>query len=89
MLQLASFEASLPKLNMDVCGAETWPCNQLCGGPGACGHCGGRSCLNGSVSKAEQALLFANESDQKLNEKQKEAEEVSIFVSSKLIVSHI
>lgn len=68
----------LPILNRDVCGAESAPCDQLCGGPGACGHCGGRSCLSGSVSKAEMAKKFADEADQKLNEKQKEAEEVVI-----------
>lgn len=66
----------LPVLNRDVCGAESAPCDQLCGGPGTCGHCGGRSCLSGSVSKAEMAKKFADEADQKLNEKQEEAEEV-------------
>ncbi|VDN83513.1 unnamed protein product [Brugia pahangi] len=74
--QLANFETVLPMLNRDVCGAESAPCDQLCGGPGSCGHCGGRSCLSGSVSKAEMAKKFADEADQKLNEKQKEAEEV-------------
>uniref|UniRef100_A0A183UXE9 Laminin subunit gamma-1 n=1 Tax=Toxocara canis TaxID=6265 RepID=A0A183UXE9_TOXCA len=74
--QLSSFESMLPGLNKDVCGADSAPCDALCGGPGSCGHCGGRSCLAGSVSKAEQALQFADEADRKLNEKQKEAEEV-------------
>lgn len=67
-------------MNKDVCGAEETPCDKLCGGPGSCGHCGGRSCLDGSVSKAEQALLFASEANQKLNEKQKEAEEVLHYI---------
>ncbi|VDK43423.1 unnamed protein product [Anisakis simplex] len=74
--QLSSFESVLPGLNKDVCGAESIPCDALCGGPGSCGHCGGRSCLDGSVSKAEQALQFADEADRKLNEKQKEAEDI-------------
>ncbi|VDN07204.1 unnamed protein product [Thelazia callipaeda] len=74
--QLTYFETVLPKLNKDVCGAETAPCDELCGGPGLCGHCGGRSCLSGSVSKAEMAKKFADEADQKLDEKQKEAEEI-------------
>ncbi|VDK28557.1 unnamed protein product [Gongylonema pulchrum] len=76
MVLLTGFESMLPALNRDVCGAESAPCDQLCGGPGACGHCGGPSCLSGSVRKAEKAKLFAEEADQKLNEKQKEAEEI-------------
>uniref|UniRef100_A0A915C6Q9 Laminin subunit beta-1 n=2 Tax=Parascaris TaxID=6254 RepID=A0A915C6Q9_PARUN len=74
--QLSAFESVLPALNKDVCGADSAPCDALCGGPGSCGYCGGRSCLAGSVSKAEQALQFADEADRKLNEKQKEAEEI-------------
>ena len=35
-----------------------------------------QSCMLGAVSKAEQAKSFAMEADQKLNEKQKEAEQV-------------
>uniref|UniRef100_A0A1I7WMT3 Laminin EGF-like domain-containing protein n=1 Tax=Heterorhabditis bacteriophora TaxID=37862 RepID=A0A1I7WMT3_HETBA len=49
-------------------------------GPGSCGFCGGQSCLDGAVSKAEQARSFALEADLKLNEKQKEAEEVLTLV---------
>lgn len=75
----------LPTLNKDVCGGESAPCDELCGGPGACGHCGGPSCLAGSVRKAEKAKSFADEADEKLNEKQKEAEEVRIFWLSDLI----
>lgn len=75
--KLSTFESVLPALNKDVCGADSAPCDALCGGPGSCGYCGGRSCLAGSVSKAEQALQFADEADRKLNEKQKEAEEVT------------
>ncbi|VDN23981.1 unnamed protein product, partial [Cylicostephanus goldi] len=46
--------------------------------PGVCGFCGGQSCLAGAVSKADQARSFSLEADLKLNEKQKEAEEVVI-----------
>ncbi|VDN04221.1 unnamed protein product [Thelazia callipaeda] len=75
--QLAKLESIMPKLNKDVCGAESVAfCDELCGGPGACGYCGGRSCLSGSVSKAEIAKKFADEADQKLEEKQKEAEKI-------------
>ncbi|VDP21573.1 unnamed protein product, partial [Onchocerca flexuosa] len=55
-VQLANFETVLPILNRDVCGAESAPCDQLCGGPGACGHCGGRSCLSGSANQTRASL---------------------------------
>lgn len=73
-------EAALPTLNAEVCGAASAPCDALCGGPGTCGFCGGQSCLEGAVSKADQARSFSLEADLKLNEKQKEAEEVLALV---------
>ncbi|KAI6236382.1 Laminin subunit beta-1 [Aphelenchoides besseyi] len=73
---LAELEGSLPALNKQVCGGETADCDPMCGGPSAqCGFCGGESCL-GSLSKAKQALDFAQEADEKLREKQKEAEDL-------------
>ncbi|VDM69895.1 unnamed protein product, partial [Strongylus vulgaris] len=56
-----------------------------CLGPGVCGFCGGQSCLAGAVSKADQARSFSLEADLKLNEKQKEAEEVLICFLGYLI----
>lgn len=48
----------------------------MCGGPGPkCNHCGGNSCP-GSVSKATQALEFAKEANEKVQAKQREADEV-------------
>ncbi|KAK6049319.1 hypothetical protein COOONC_13176, partial [Cooperia oncophora] len=73
--KLHMLEAALPTLNAEVCGAASAPCDALCGGPGSCGFCGGQSCLEGAVSKADQARSFSLEADLKLNEKQKEAEE--------------
>lgn len=78
--KLHMLEAALPQLNAEVCGAASAPCDALCGGPGECGFCGGQSCLEGAVSKAEQARSFSLEADLKLNEKQKEAEEVLSLV---------
>ncbi|KAI6223535.1 Laminin subunit beta-1 [Aphelenchoides fujianensis] len=73
---LADLENSLPALNKQVCGGETAGCDEMCGGPSSqCGTCGGESCP-GSVSKARQALEFAEEADEKLREKQKEAEDL-------------
>ena len=77
---IQELEKSLPKLNGEVCGAVAAPCDSLCGGPGSCGFCGGKSCLDGAVSKAEQAKSFAAEADRRLNDKQAEAEEVLTLV---------
>uniref|UniRef100_A0A914C176 Laminin subunit beta-1 n=1 Tax=Acrobeloides nanus TaxID=290746 RepID=A0A914C176_9BILA len=73
---ISTLEKSLPFLNKQVCGAESAPCDTMCGGPGSrCSHCGGHSCP-GSVSKAKQALEFAKEAEAKVEAKQKEAEEL-------------
>ncbi|VDD96150.1 unnamed protein product [Enterobius vermicularis] len=73
--QMSTLEKLLPGLNKDVCGAESADCDELCGGPGDCGHCGGGgSCLQGSVTKAKQALVYVNETGGKLDEKQRKAE---------------
>lgn len=69
-------EKILPGLNKEVCGAESATCDPMCGGPGPkCNHCGGNSCP-GSVSKATQALEFAKEANEKVQAKQREADEV-------------
>lgn len=86
-IALDEFEAQLPSLNNKVCGASSAPCDALCGGPGACGHCGGRSCLEGAVSQAEQAFSFAEEADQKLFEKQAEAEQVLTRVRDSFVAT--
>ncbi|CAI4221000.1 unnamed protein product [Auanema sp. JU1783] len=79
---LHMLEEALPALNGDVCGASSAPCDSLCGGPGSCGFCGGMTCpkKDGAVNKAEQAKNFALEADHKLNQKQKEAEDVLTMV---------
>jgi len=62
---------------LEVCGAETAPCDPICGGPGPkCSQCGGGSSCPGSVSKAAQAQEFANEAKEKVQAKRKDAEEV-------------
>jgi chromosome segregation ATPase len=76
---IAKLEETIPNLNAQVCGGEAAQCDEMCGGPSAeCGHCGGESC-GGSVSKANQAREFALEAEEKLREKQKEAQDVWNF----------
>uniref|UniRef100_A0AC35UH10 Laminin subunit beta-1 n=1 Tax=Rhabditophanes sp. KR3021 TaxID=114890 RepID=A0AC35UH10_9BILA len=70
-----SMNSSKSKINHQVCGKETTTCDSVCGGPiSKCGHCGGNSCHDGSVSKAQQAEAFLSEAFEILISKQKEAE---------------
>ncbi len=56
------------------------PCDELCGGAG-CGKCGGLSCLNGALSKAEGAVKSAESADKMLVEKDRKAERVLIDIT--------
>ena len=55
-------------------------CDELCGGAG-CGKCGGLSCLNGALSKAEGAVKSAESADKMLVEKDRKAERVLIDIT--------
>jgi hypothetical protein len=73
---ISEIEAAIPGLNREVCGADSAPCDPICGGPTTkCSHCGGSSC-SGSVSRAAQAQEFAEEAAAKVRAKQHEAEEI-------------
>ncbi len=64
-----------------MCDGNGEPCDYLCGGAG-CGHCGGSSCDDGAVTKAENALDFAKEADEKLKKKAMETRDLLSDVSS-------
>ena len=54
---IRNLEDKIPGLNQQVCDGTTsvdQPCDSLCGGAG-CDKCGGLSCLNGALSKANEA----------------------------------
>lgn len=73
---ISNIESALSALNREVCGADSAPCDAICGGPSPkCAQCGGHSCP-GAVSKAAQANEFASEALEKVQAKQKEAEEI-------------
>ena len=60
-----------------VCDGKTTvdqPCDELCGGAG-CDKCGGLSCLNGALSRADEAVKAANNADALLIEKDGKAED--------------
>ncbi len=66
-MQIFSLESKIPELNAQICDGSTSvddPCDELCGGAGCGGMCGGLSCLNGALSKAEEALNSAKMADE-------------------------
>ncbi len=79
--QILSLESKIPELNRQICDGTTSaddPCDELCGGAGCGGKCGGLSCLNGALSKAEEALGSARMADEKLVDVDRRAEQVLI-----------
>lgn len=72
---MTQLESEIPDLNNQICSRRGDPCDALCGGAG-CGHCGGLPCEDGAVSKAENALGFAQEASQHIHDKKAKAEEL-------------
>lgn len=70
-----NLEAEIPSLNQQVCDKGGNPCDDLCGGAG-CGFCGGLSCEQGALTKAENALKFAKDAVKLVQEKQKKSTEL-------------
>lgn len=82
--QIDLLQVKMPGLNKVVCDGETSldaPCDALCGGAG-CGKCGGLSCQQGALTKAEEALQNTKEAERILAEKDLEAESALNKVSS-------
>jgi len=82
--QIVVLQDKVPGLNKAVCDGETdrdTPCDELCGGAG-CGKCGGLSCLQGALQKAQEARQHAKGAEKIFAEKDLEAESVLNEVSS-------
>lgn len=77
--QLSNLESQFPTINEKMCGQESDTCD-ICGGAG-CGKCGGISCDQGAITKAEQALDFANKTEHRIKEHELTAEEIYRSVS--------
>ncbi|XP_038213536.1 laminin subunit beta-1 [Zerene cesonia] len=71
---MSQLDAELPKINEKMCGQDSDTCD-ICGGAG-CGKCGGISCDQGAVTKAEQALDFANKTEHRIKEHELTAEDL-------------
>jgi len=68
-------------INDIVCDGRGDPCDATCGGA-LCGKCGGVSCEEGAVTKADDALQLAQEADTVLREKYTEASNLLSSIES-------
>ena len=57
---------------LQVCDGRGDPCDDVCGG-GGCGKCGGISCTEGALTKAENAIVRANQAKDTLDMKEVDA----------------
>lgn len=71
---LNELESEIPELNDKMCGQASDSC-ELCGGAG-CGTCGGLSCERGALTKADQALDFANKTEIKIRDHESMADDL-------------
>jgi coxsackievirus/adenovirus receptor len=82
--QIGVLENRVPDLNQAVCDGETSrdrPCDNLCGGAG-CGKCGGLSCQEGALTRAQEALQNAKAAEKIFAKKDLDAEGMLNKVSS-------
>ncbi|XP_068627747.1 laminin subunit beta-1 [Battus philenor] len=77
--QLSVLESQIPKINDKMCGQDSDSCD-ICGGAG-CGKCGGISCDQGAITKAEQALDFANKTEHRIRDHELTAEDLFRSIS--------
>ncbi|OAD54662.1 Laminin subunit beta-1 [Eufriesea mexicana] len=73
--KLKIFDGIMPGLNLEMCGDNVTDCSSLCGGAG-CGFCGGLSCSEGALTKANQALDVAKTQSAKIKSHKDEAEQL-------------
>lgn len=73
--EVVQLSAKIPDLNEQICDKRGDPCDNLCGGAG-CKQCGGLSCENGAVTKAEKALAYAEDTEKEIKKKEEVAEDL-------------
>lgn len=78
--ELDGLTSKVPDLNEKMCDKRGNPCDSVCGGAG-CGHCGGISCEKGALTKAEQALNFAKDTEKTIKMKEEAADELIRSIS--------
>ncbi|KAK2178481.1 hypothetical protein NP493_542g02038 [Ridgeia piscesae] len=71
--EISTLDGRIVDLNEMVCDGRGEPCDSLCGGAG-CGKCGGLSCEDGSVTKANNAMDLAKRAEKTLAERKTESQ---------------
>lgn len=79
--EVTELSDKITDINMMVCDGTGDPCDDVCGG-GGCGRCGGPSCDNGAVTKADNALDFAMKAEEILKAKEGRAKGVNMNVTT-------
>ncbi|XP_041349801.1 laminin subunit beta-1-like isoform X2 [Gigantopelta aegis] len=70
--KIMDLSGRLSSLNHMVCGQPGDPCDDVCGG-GGCNRCGGPSCGDGAVTKADNALHLSKQASELLTKKEEKA----------------
>lgn len=78
---ISQLEKKIPDLNHKMCDKGGDPCDDFCGGAG-CGRCGGLSCDNGAVEKANAGVNVISDIKNRVTSQLKEAEKLYRQISS-------
>lgn len=75
LAEYANLTSKIPDLNEQICDKRGNPCDSVCGGAG-CSSCGGFSCENGALTRAENALKYVQEAEKLIKSKEERADEL-------------
>lgn len=75
LADLQNLTSKIPDLNQQICDKRGDPCDSVCGGAG-CSNCGGFSCENGALTRAEKALEYVKDAENKIKAKEDVADDL-------------
>lgn len=75
LADLQNLTSKIPDLNEQICDKRGDPCDSVCGGAG-CGTCGGFSCENGALTRAQKALEYVKDAEAKIKSKEDVADDL-------------
>lgn len=75
LADLQKLTSKIPDLNEQICDKRGNPCDSVCGGAG-CSNCGGFSCENGALTRAQKALEYVKDAEKKIKSKEDIADDL-------------
>lgn len=75
LADLQNLTSKIPDLNQQICDKRGDPCDSVCGGAG-CSNCGGFSCENGALTRAQKALEYVKDAENKIKSKEDIADDL-------------